>query len=191
MSTKIILIFTLVAFVIYMIFSIGKDKPPYEIQSDENGILLIVDKDTARKYAKLFRDLTTEEVDRITNNNKDHNKLVILCHCEGIRTTHLSKNGRMRLEMLPDTADIASIAADPKVFAVISKNSAFNEAIKKQTPMIAPITDDFLGTQELLTSGEEKNLRPFRLGEKKEEAARAKLVQVLSQAFAKHNFHSN
>lgn len=137
----------------------------YDIQSDENLILVMMGENTAQAagiYAKLLLAMRAEEIGQIIGKDECRNKIHVICLCGDIRQeangflmeqlnrlNHPSpnntkyQNDRVRIHACPGTHKIAQLVSLPELKTVISKpgGSTVNEMIKKRVPMVYHISD--------------------------------------------------
>lgn len=173
----------------------------YEINNDENVILIMMGGNTAkaaRTYAKLLLAMNNQELDQITENTS-RAKIHVLCLCgdvsqmpnrlllEELNQLNARNNPRVRIHAVPGTTKIAELVSLPEMRTVISKpgGSTVNEMIKKKTPMVYHISDVPLDWEEGNRAyGEARNLGKQFQTKGKARALRKNLVDVLTYTFS-------
>ena len=178
----------------------------YDVKSDEHLILVMMGGNTAHAaqiYAQLLLGMTNKEIDRVTGDDLQRNKIHLICLCGDVKQkanhtlmTQLNglnavqPNNRVRIQGAPGTTKIAQLVSLPELCTVISKpgGSSVNEMIKKKIPMIYHVSDPPLDWERgNMEYGEARGLgKCFYTSGKIDAKSRQRLVEALAHTFALH-----
>jgi len=180
----------------------------YQIQPDENVILVMMGGNTAKaasQYSELLLNMTNEEISRIVGKQNKRDKIRLICLCGDVKQkdnqslmTQLNalncsknkRNNRVYIHACPGTPRIAELASLPELCTVISKpgGSTVNEMIKKKVPMVYHVSrvplDWERGNMEY---GVSRNLgRRFQISGKLNQKTKKSFENALIDTFALH-----
>jgi UDP-N-acetylglucosamine:LPS N-acetylglucosamine transferase len=180
----------------------------YEVQKDENLILVMMGGNTAqaaKNYAELLLNMTDQEIEQICGKDCLRNKIRLICLCGDVSQkdnlalmTYLNKlnqskdnqTTRVKIHACPGTPKIAELVSLPELCTVISKpgGSTVGEMIKKRIPMVYHISQTPLNWEKgNMEYGESRDFgRHFEISKKDDTKSLENLVQVLTHTFALH-----
>lgn len=180
----------------------------YQIQDDENVILVMMGGNTAKaaiNYAKLLLTMNSCAIESIVGKENPRSKIRLICLCgdvsqaenlnlmnqlNALNRLKNKRNDRVVVHACPGTSKIAELVSLSELSTVISKpgGSTVNEMIKKKVPMVYHISKVPLDWEKgNMRYGISRGLgRAFQVAGRLDAQSRSELAAVLSATFACH-----